>query len=194
MKLAKVVRWRIWSYNVPVLASLAKIFRARARDCDEDNKICLLEISPSQEYVPPQPDTILCINVHENETALADAVAYTRQVCTPEPGSRITFIPRLFALINVRQLSPQQRWQVNKELIPAGASIFPYPKGCETFEGAMHALKAQLIAARRQYIAARKNLRTPPPEQGASILVDARTAATAIASESKSATLTAATE
>lgn len=131
----------------------------RQRECDEATQVCLLEVSLSEKpYPQPEPNTVLCLDIHD-QSALTDAIEYTRQVFKPRPGKEIEFIPRLFALVNLRRLSPHEKWQVNKQLIPAGASLFPYPRGCESFEQAKIALKSQLIAARKDYAVARRNLK-----------------------------------
>jgi hypothetical protein len=131
----------------------------RHRDGDEAIQVRLREVSLREKpYPQPDPNTVFCVDIHD-QSGLTDAIEYARQVHRPRPGKKIEFIPRLFALVNVRSLSPHQKWQVNKQLIPAGASIFPYPSGCESFEQAKVALESQLVAARRHYVGARKNLK-----------------------------------
>jgi hypothetical protein len=140
------------------------------RDCDNDADVCLCDV-PLYELPYKQPDAniVMCLDIQDQE-ALSSAIEYARQVYEPRPGKRIEFLPRVFALINFRRLSPEQKWQVNKQLIPAGASIFPYPAGCESFNEAKDALKSQLIVAHRDYTAARKNLRRRNVEVPDSVL------------------------
>lgn len=92
-----------------------------------------------------------CLDVHENESALPAAVRYVRQARAARPGSVLRFTPSIFALVDIRDLTPDQLDLLNEELIPAGASIFEYPKGCKSFREAMYTLFEEVKESRRAY-------------------------------------------
>jgi hypothetical protein len=122
----------------------------------------LVEISPDSDASYAAPDAILCVDVHKNPSALGRAVEYARKLYRPKRGTRVTSLPKLFALIDFRKLSSDQLWQVNNELIPAGALIFPYPNDCKSFEDAMIALDTEIEKTRKNYLRARRHLRSRP--------------------------------
>jgi hypothetical protein len=95
--------------------------------------------------------TTFCLDIHENSDAMATAIEYVKQECAVEPGSVLKFTPSIFALVNTSVLSSEELRVVNNELIPAGSSIFEYPKACKSFEEAMNALFEEIKETRRAY-------------------------------------------
>lgn len=102
-------------------------------------------------YHEPAADEMFCLDVHESREALSKAVEFVRQAFSFEPGSEITYIPTIFALVNVRSLTPDELWVVNKKLIPSGATVFAYPKGCASFAQAMQALGSEIASYRESH-------------------------------------------
>jgi len=84
--------------------------------------------------------TTFCLDVHESKNAMSAAVEYVKQTRAVKPGAKLRFTPSIFALVNTSVLSAEERSIVNSELIPAGASIFEYPRACKSFSEAMNAL------------------------------------------------------
>jgi hypothetical protein len=103
------------------------------------------------DYHEPADDEMFCLDVHESREALSNAVEFVRQAFSFEPGSEITYIPTIFTLVNVRSLTPDELWVVNKKLIPSGATVFAYPKGCASFAQAMHALGSEIASYRESH-------------------------------------------
>lgn len=108
----------------------------------------------------PVRGTTFCLDIHENENALVNAVEYVRQAHTTQPGGVIRFTPSIFALVNTPALSQDQLGLVNNKLIPAGAAIFEYPKACKSFKEAMRALFKEIVESRRAYAESRGERRS----------------------------------
>lgn len=103
------------------------------------------------DYREPAPDEMVCLDVHESQEALSNSVKLVRQAFSFEPGSEITYMPTIFALVNVRSLTPDELWVVNKKLIPSGATVFAYPQGCASFAQAMQALGSEIAKYRESH-------------------------------------------
>lgn len=115
-------------------------------------RVCLVQARlDGSGYHEPAPDEMICLDVHESHEALSYAVKFVRQAFSFEPGSEITYLPTIFALVNVRSLTPGELWVVNKQLIPSGATLFPYPKGCTSFAQAMRVLSGEIAKYRESH-------------------------------------------
>ena len=97
-------------------------------------------ILDGRAFPPAERETTFCLDVHENRNAMSAAIEYVKQTRAVKPGSKLRFTPSIFALVNTSALSSEELSIVNSELIPAGASIFEYPKSCNSFPEAMNAL------------------------------------------------------
>jgi hypothetical protein len=102
-------------------------------------------------FPPAKEDTTFCLDVHENRNAISAALKYVKQTLDVEPGAKLRFTPSIFALVNTSALSSEELHIVNSELIPAGASIFEYPKTCKSFPEAMNALFREFKATYRAH-------------------------------------------
>jgi len=118
--------------------------------CGEPIRLVQVHLD-GRPFPPMDAETTFCLDIHESEQAMANAVQYVQEKCAPEPGAILRFTPSIFTLVNTSALSCEELDIVNNELIPAGSSIFEYPKACESFEEAMNALFIEMKETRRAY-------------------------------------------